>query len=231
MSARVMNEDTVYDREASWPTFPERLEDAGVSWRIYQNEISIDSGLSGDEDAWLSSFGDNPIEWFTQYNIRFAKSRRAYLPKFLAEAPGADPGEGARAAGDEPRRRTRARNCRRRSPRSARPSRTARPSARSTPMRRGTRCSARARALHQKAFTTNTGDPAYRSLTKLTYKDGDDRSARSACRAATSCTSSARTCRRARCPPSRGSSRRRTSPTIRARRGTARGTSPKCSTS
>ena len=100
--ARVMNEDTVYDREASWPTFPERLEDAGVSWRIYQNEISIDTGLNADEDAWLSSFGDNPLEWFTQFNIRFAKSRRAYLPKFLAEAPGQIQDRSARC-----RRRTR----------------------------------------------------------------------------------------------------------------------------
>ena len=40
-----MNGDTCYDKEAAWRTFPERLEDAGVSWRIYQNEISFDSGL------------------------------------------------------------------------------------------------------------------------------------------------------------------------------------------
>ncbi|HEY4132132.1 MAG TPA: alkaline phosphatase family protein, partial [Gemmatimonadaceae bacterium] len=46
---RVMNEDTVYEKEASWPTFPERLEEAGVSWRIYQNEVSIPTGLTAEE--------------------------------------------------------------------------------------------------------------------------------------------------------------------------------------
>ena len=33
--------------------------------------------------------------------------------------------------------------------------------------------SARAKSLHEKAFTTNTGDPAYRSLASLTYQNGD----------------------------------------------------------
>ena len=66
-----MNSDTDYDKEASWYTFPERLEDANVSWRIYQNEISLDTGLEGEQDAWLSNFTDNPIEWFTQYRVRF----------------------------------------------------------------------------------------------------------------------------------------------------------------
>ena len=87
-AARVMNSDTDYDAEASWTTFPERLEDAGVSWRIYQNEVSLDSGLAGDEDAWLSNFTDNPIEWFSQFGVRFSPARRAYLPTFIANAPG-----------------------------------------------------------------------------------------------------------------------------------------------
>src|SRR6185312_16401379 len=52
-TARVMNADTYYDKEASWTTFPERLEAAGVSWRVYQNEISLDSGLRGDAEQWL----------------------------------------------------------------------------------------------------------------------------------------------------------------------------------
>jgi phospholipase C len=34
---------------------------------------------------------------------------------------------------------------------------------------------ARTRALHEKAFTTNSGDPAYRALTKLAYQDGATR--------------------------------------------------------
>src|SRR5579872_4180924 len=78
-TARVMNAETYYDKEASWRTFPERLEEAGVSWRIYQNELSLDSGLRGDAVPWLGSFTDNPIEWFTPYHVRFAAARRRYL--------------------------------------------------------------------------------------------------------------------------------------------------------
>lgn len=81
--ARVSNGDTDYDSEAAWTTFPERLEDAGVSWKIYQNEVSIESGLYGEHDAWLANFTDNPIEWFSQFRIRFSPSRRRYVTETI----------------------------------------------------------------------------------------------------------------------------------------------------
>ncbi len=86
--AMVYNEDVDYGRWASWPTFPERLEDLGISWRIYQNELSLESGLTGEHDAWLANFGDNPIEWFSQYGVRFAATHRALVKKGFAELPG-----------------------------------------------------------------------------------------------------------------------------------------------
>jgi phospholipase C len=167
---RVLNSDTVYEKEASWKTYPERLEDAGVSWKIYQNEITYDSGLSRQEDAWLSSFGDNPLEWFTQYNVRFARSRRAYVPTLLANAPAeiaareralqsADLVGKARekveqelsglrhalaAAQDESTRYTE---------------------------EAWNRLSPHLKALHEKAFATNAGHAQYRSLARLTYDD------------------------------------------------------------
>ncbi|RYZ37427.1 MAG: phospholipase C, phosphocholine-specific, partial [Sphingobacteriales bacterium] len=39
--ANVRNEHVDYEDEVNWTTFPERLEDANVSWKIYQNEISL----------------------------------------------------------------------------------------------------------------------------------------------------------------------------------------------
>src|SRR5699024_2007400 len=51
---------------------PERLEENDISWRVYQNEITTGSGLNGEKRAWLSNFGCNPLEYFTQYNARFA---------------------------------------------------------------------------------------------------------------------------------------------------------------
>ncbi|MGH7582247.1 MAG: phosphocholine-specific phospholipase C [Gemmatimonadales bacterium] len=167
---RLYNSDTIYDREASWTTFPERLEDAGVSWRIYQNEISIDTGLDGDEDAWLANFTDNPIEWFTQYGVRFAPSRRKYLPELIAGLPAriAEAEAAAQAPGitdaERVRRQTRAAEFA-----------ALLPAVKAELPRYDHQAwlavSARTRALHQKAFTTNAADPRYRKLATLRYDD------------------------------------------------------------
>lgn len=54
----------------SWTTYPERLQNAGVTWKIYQ-----DAGLGLDaehywgwtDDAFIGNYGDNAILYFTQY--------------------------------------------------------------------------------------------------------------------------------------------------------------------
>src|SRR5690606_28743321 len=75
----LLNSEVEFDSEVSWTTYPERLEEAGVSWKIYQNELAIRTELAGEAEAWLSNFGDNPIEHFQQYGVRFAAAHRAYL--------------------------------------------------------------------------------------------------------------------------------------------------------
>jgi phospholipase C len=65
----------------SWETFPELLEQSGISWKVYQNEISIDLGMTDDETDWLSNFGDNPLEYFLQYNAKLSKGYNDYLQK------------------------------------------------------------------------------------------------------------------------------------------------------
>ena len=72
----VRNSEVDYPAMQHWKTFPERLEDAGVSWKIYQNEINLPTGMTKDEDGWLSNFSDNPIEWFTQFHGRFSPTHR-----------------------------------------------------------------------------------------------------------------------------------------------------------
>ncbi|MEP7143585.1 MAG: phospholipase C, phosphocholine-specific [Ferruginibacter sp.] len=79
--ANVWNGDADYDHEVSWKTYPERLEENGISWKVYQNEISAGVGLEGESDSWLANFGDNPLEYFTQYNVRLAAEYIANLPK------------------------------------------------------------------------------------------------------------------------------------------------------
>ncbi|MEO5593844.1 MAG: phospholipase C, phosphocholine-specific [Chitinophagaceae bacterium] len=85
--AHLRNEDVDHFIPASWPTFPERLEEHNISWKIYQNELSLASGFNGDEDAWLSNFTDNSIEFFSQYNVQYAASYRNYIKKAITMLP------------------------------------------------------------------------------------------------------------------------------------------------
>ncbi len=43
--ANLHNEDADFDTQVDWTTFPERLEEHGISWRVYQNEIYLPTGL------------------------------------------------------------------------------------------------------------------------------------------------------------------------------------------
>ena len=85
--ADVRNSDLYYNREAHWKTFPERLEENGIPWRVYQNELSVQTGLDDDADSWLSNFTDNNLEWFSQYNVRFHKAHYDFLKKRVVELP------------------------------------------------------------------------------------------------------------------------------------------------
>src|SRR5690606_17325367 len=58
--------------EARWTTFPELLEKHGVSWKVYQNELTTGGGFTGEERLWLSNFGCNPLEFLSQFNVRFS---------------------------------------------------------------------------------------------------------------------------------------------------------------
>jgi phospholipase C len=168
--AHVLNEDVEYGRWASWPTFPERLEDLGISWRIYQNELSLESGLKGEHDAWLANFTDNPLEWFVQYGVRFAATHREYVLKRLAEIPAEIGAKQAEAASATSERRDRLKQ-----EISELEKTLARFQSEQAEFshERFESLSDRARRLHDRAFTINSGDPDFRKLTELTYRDGD----------------------------------------------------------
>jgi phospholipase C len=84
--AHVWNEDMDYGT-LKWATFPERLEDNGISWKCYQNEVAIDTGFEGEEDPWLSNFQDNPLEFFAQYNINLHEPHITALQSRVIELP------------------------------------------------------------------------------------------------------------------------------------------------
>ncbi|WP_431046102.1 phosphocholine-specific phospholipase C [Streptomyces sp. P1-3] len=60
------NQEAGYD----WTTYPERLEQAGISWKIYQD---IGDGLDAAghwgwiEDAYRGNYGDNSLLYFNKY--------------------------------------------------------------------------------------------------------------------------------------------------------------------
>lgn len=77
-TAHVDNSQINY-KNVSWSTYPEKLEKAGVSWRVYQNELSIPVGLNSDQEDWLANFTDNNLEFHKQYNVRLHKAHTNYL--------------------------------------------------------------------------------------------------------------------------------------------------------
>lgn len=81
----VRNSDIYFNRWANWKTFPEKLEAAGISWKVYQNEVSIQSGLQ--DEGLLGNYTDNNLEWFSQYHVEFKESHLAFLRKRIAELP------------------------------------------------------------------------------------------------------------------------------------------------
>jgi phospholipase C len=78
----VQNEDV--ERGVEWETFPELLEKNGISWKVYQNEIGLSHSFTEEQDIWLGNFGDNVLEYFRQYNVKFSKGYVEYLPKKIA---------------------------------------------------------------------------------------------------------------------------------------------------
>jgi len=165
--AYVRNEDMGYEDnlQLKWTTFPERLEAAGVSWKIYQNEISLPSGLTDDEDNWLSNFDDNPIEYFTQFRVRFSRAHRLYL----AQAEKTLAAELEKLAAQTQRSEVVEKQ-------------TADKRAELEKNRHEqtlwseeafAKLSTTAQNLNRKAFTVNESDPDYRKLTTLDYLDGD----------------------------------------------------------
>jgi phospholipase C len=149
-----------------WVTFPERLEDHGVPWKIYQNEVGLQTGLAKEEEAWLSNFGCNVMEYFKQYNVEFARGRREYLDAqvkvFTAQIKELDRGD-EMALSDEDRMKLG----------ETRTSLDFYTKERERWKEENyQKLSDREKSLHEKAFCTNAGDPSYRQLTDLKYQDG-----------------------------------------------------------
>lgn len=167
--AHVWNEDMDYE-SLHWKTFPEVLEDHDISWKFYQNEVSIDVGFKDEQEPWLSNFGDNPLEFFSQYNLRLhgkhliqVRNLMDTLPveintlqKQLENLSPSDPSaheirkklEDKQKALDSAIREIKDYN-----------------------KEKYDKLSTREKSLHGKAFTTNDNDPDYHVLEEIVYED------------------------------------------------------------
>jgi phospholipase C len=160
--ANLDNEDADFNSAVNWTTFPERLEEHGISWRVYQNEIYLPTGFAGEEEPWLSNFGDNPLEYFTQYHVRFSATRQ----KHLADVQKALTGELEKLTAQTPPPEKQIAEKRQRLAQIEK-------ELAAWNDENFAKLSAAQKNLFQKAFTTNAGDPDYRKLMTTTYRDGD----------------------------------------------------------
>jgi phospholipase C len=168
--AHVWNHDAEPNKFVSWKTFPERLEDLGVSWKIYQNELYLDVGFEGEEEGWLSNFGDNPIEYLSQYKVKFHPEYIANLPiaaEKLSKQIKNKEGLLASQSGPEAETTKKDINWLRTQLAIVNDDRQI-----YTP-ENFERLSAYEKAIHQKAFCTNRADPHFHELESLAYNDGN----------------------------------------------------------
>ncbi|GAA4300043.1 phosphocholine-specific phospholipase C [Compostibacter hankyongensis] len=69
LNSMAESRDDVY---VDWYTFPELLEDHGISWKIYQNEL-WSADLQGEGiDYWLGNYGDNAIEYVKRHRVKLS---------------------------------------------------------------------------------------------------------------------------------------------------------------
>ena len=171
--ANVRNENVDYDDEkhAHWKTFPERLEENNISWKIYQNELSVGVGFEGEEDAWLANFTDNPIEWFAQYNVKFLEAYIDSLPKTIAAlsdliAKLEQNLSSSSASNNTPEQ------IQNKLSSAKKELDVALRDQKKYTRENFNKLSPFEKSIHAKAFTTNKNDPNYHKLTSLKYNDG-----------------------------------------------------------
>lgn len=172
--AFIRNEDETYGSiPGTWKTFPERLEDHGISWKFYQNDIDCGGGFTRDERAWLANFGCNPLEWYGNFHVKFSpryiqslKNQEATLPneiKALQEKAKSASGDALQKINKAIAKKQEV---------------LGRAQKELGEYSRGNfeKLSDREKSLHQRAFTNNAADPDYHQLTTLSYEeDGQKR--------------------------------------------------------
>jgi phospholipase C len=160
------------NKPVKWKTFPERMHEAGVSWKFYQNETGAVMQFHPGLGSWLSNFGCNPLERYEQFHVKSSADYIHYakleVEKLNSELPALK--EKLAAATDEEKKKLtktydnhvallekygqdlaqyNEENLR--------------------------KFSVAERSLHESAFVTNREDPDHLKLSTITYEENGDK--------------------------------------------------------
>jgi phospholipase C len=167
--ANIRNDDFSYGK-LNWGTFPEKLEENGIAWKFYQNEVSCGGGFQGEERAWLANFGCNLLEFFAPFNVKFGSRYIQNLQKQVDTLPDEiNKLQEESPSSDEVAKKNKAAIA-------AKQKALDSATAELTKWNQANfdKLSDKEKKLYEHAFVVNSNDPNYRSITKMKYQDGQE---------------------------------------------------------
>lgn len=154
-----VNNGQINYQDVSWKTYPERLEKNNISWKVYQNELSLPVGFSDLEESWLANFTDNNLEFYKQYNVRFHKAHIQFKALELKRVKQ----KLAEEVGVEKEKQKLQEEVVALEAYLQQYSEEA-----------FSKLSTHEQNIHKKAFATNTEDPAYHTIEEIDYKENGE---------------------------------------------------------
>ena len=165
-----MRNDEILSGDMTWKTYPERLHEAGILWKFYQNELTNAGGMSKEQNAWLSNFGCNILEYFAAYNVEaYPGSVLSMQEQIDSLTQQVEKHEQALTDEKDPQAVAQHRAM---IARDRKRIEKIKASLGNSGESRYKELSAQQRMLHDAAFITNAGDPHYRALESLAFEEG-----------------------------------------------------------
>jgi phospholipase C len=158
--------DQIDHKDLHWTTFPERLEELGISWKTYQNELSIPVGFEGEEEEWLANFTDNDLEFFKQFNVRLHPEHLDFMEKYALKLK-----EEITLLQTKIKKNASDKGLADQLQKKEEKLLKVKADQQIWNKTKFEQLSAQEKSIHQKAFVTNSGDPDYHQLVDLSYDD------------------------------------------------------------
>jgi len=153
--AHVDNGQIVY-KNVGWKTYPERLQEAGIPWKVYQNELSLPVGFEGQEEDWLANFTDNNLEFHKQYQVRFHPAHYAFMERKVQQLEQELASEIANSDAVKEKKKQ---------------LESLKADLKTYSPKNFERLPSFEKEIHKRALATNEADPDYHQLTTIRYQD------------------------------------------------------------